>query len=125
MALRSWKDKPFAVVHPRHGQKYRVAQLCATWHTTGRPSVQQLADVFGISPGLIYLAMRMARPPKHGKGHARRAKANGDRPAERKIVIKPMPIIEPTDDAWAIAQDLVHTHGVDTVFDRVILPAIT
>jgi len=28
-------------------------------------------------------------------------------------------------ESWHVAEHLVRTHGVDTVFDRVILPAIT
>jgi hypothetical protein len=125
MQHHKWNAKPFAVVHPRRGQKYRVAQLCAALHTTGKPSVEQLADVFGISPYTIRRAIRMARRPKPG---------NGQRPIGRKPVVDvikpvtPMPVVEPVRiaaDPWAIAEDLVQAHGVDTVFDRLILPAIS
>ena len=105
MGFRKWKDKPYAIVHPRRGQKYRVAQMCAAWHVTGKPSVGLLADVFGISPGLIYAAMSAARPHGHDKSCARPAKSDGDtRPApsnERRPVVRPtitppvVPVTEP------------------------------
>jgi hypothetical protein len=86
-----WKCKPFAVVHPRRGQKYRVAQMCATWRTTGKPPIAQLADVFGISPGLIYQAMRDARPNGCSNGHARHVNEHKQRP----VVVEPAPLIDP------------------------------
>lgn len=133
MGSSKWKAKPFAVIQPRRGQKYRVAELCAMWHATGKPSIKQLADVFGISPGLIYQAMAAARPHGPANGHVRPAKVGTQRPIARNTVIgpePPLPVLTPTrapriNDAWEIAEELVHVHGVDRVFDRVILPAIS
>jgi hypothetical protein len=125
-----WKHKPFAVIHPRRGQKYRLGQLCVELHKGRRPSVELLADLFGIAPATIYAAMRAPCP----KGRARPAKGNGKRPIGRKPLVDvikpvtPMSVVEPVGiaaDPWAVAENLVHLHGVDTVFDRVILPAIT
>jgi hypothetical protein len=133
MGSRKWNAKPYPVVHPRRGQKYRVAQLCATWHTTGKPSIELLADIFGISPGLIYQAMAAARPHGRANGHVRPAKVGPQRPIVRSTVTEPelpLPVLPPTrapriNDAWEIAEELVHVHGADRVFDRVIAPAIS
>jgi len=121
MPTKKWRSKPYAVVHPRRGQKYRVAQMCATWLATGTPSVEHLADVFGVSASLIYQALRAIRSIERNNGQARPHLGNGQRPVPRR---RPVEVFA-DDDAWTLAGALVRQHGVDTVFDRVILPAIS
>lgn len=126
-----WKSKPFAIVTPKRGQKGQVAKFCAILHVMNRQlSVELLAGIFGISPATVYREMAAARPQGRSNGHARTAKGNGHCVIDdHQGTVKPsMPAVElgeiPMVDPWAIAENLVHAHGVDQVFDRVIMPAI-
>lgn len=125
MRHRKWKSKRFAAVHPRRGQKYRMAQLCAALSRGERPSVEMLSDIFGVSVGLIYQARAAAGPAKHGKGHAHAVKHNGhDRPNGNKQYL---PAIAPATipvDPWMVAEALVREHGPETAFDKLIVPRL-
>jgi hypothetical protein len=124
----SSNGKPIAglsLAHSRLTKPKRAllgAELVSGTRVLVSPTIGQAADLVDVSPTSVRMALKIIENEKLLALVDQGRLALADAAARPRQLALPKPVAQ---DPWSIAEDLVHTHGVDKVFDRVILPAIS
>jgi hypothetical protein len=107
------------LAHTRLHKQLRALQAVVGATILYKPTPPQAAALWGISPAYVHLALQVLHDESQVTRIRRGERSLADAAAR---VRKSKSIAAP--DPWTVAEDLVHLHGVDQVFDRLILPAL-